>query len=260
MVGKTWTTFMDVDTAPEEVDFEGINGRINVRQPQVRWSPSIGERWNLELAAEDPAPDITGGDGVSQIPDIVASIRSSLVPPLGSNAWTVKSSLLLRTLRARWDQDPNVKQEATGWGLNVSGRRPMLRWDSRDSLSLQFSYGDGYGRYVNDLGSIGGQDAVFDDATGEMRSLKALAGYVSFQKWWRDGLRSTFLASFVNVDNRDFQPGDAYRETSRVSGNLIWSPVPRIDVGGELLWGRREDKDGSSGDASQVQISARYRF
>jgi hypothetical protein len=90
-------------------------------------------------------------------------------------AWTVKSSLLLRALRARWDQDPNVKQEATGWGLNVSGCRPMLRWDSRDSLSLQFSYGDGYGRYVNDLGSIGGQDAVFDDATGEMKSLKALA-------------------------------------------------------------------------------------
>ncbi len=64
----------------------------------------------------------------------------------------------------------------------------------------------------------------------------------------------------MNIDNKKFQIGDAYDRTVRLAGNVIFSPTPRIDIGGELLWGRREDKDGSSGDASQFQASVRYRF
>jgi hypothetical protein len=125
---------------------------------------------------------------------------------------------------------------------------------------FQLNYGDGYGRYVNDLETVGGQDAVFDPLTGEMETLKVLASYAAFQKWWKDGLRSTFIASFVNVNNLNFQGGDAYHKTQRLSGNLIWSPTPRIDIGGEFLLGKRHDKDGATGDASQLQLSAKYRF
>jgi cell pole-organizing protein PopZ len=249
MAGKTWSTFMDVEASPEELDFEGINGRINVRQAQLRWFPQIGEDWNLAVSVEDPAPDVTGGDGVSQIPDINVL-----------NEWSVQGSLLLRTLRARWDLDPSRKEDATGWALSVSGRRPFTKWDDRDNLMFQLNYGKGYGRYVNDLSTVGGQDAVFNDDTGDLAALPVLSSYIAFQHWWHDQLRSTFNASFVNIDNKDFQPGDAYDRTVRMSGNIIYSPTPRIDVGGELLWGLRRDKDGSDGDASQFQASFRYRF
>jgi len=47
LVGKTWTVFQDTDAAPEEIDFEGINGAVNVRQPQVRYFPKIGQGWDL---------------------------------------------------------------------------------------------------------------------------------------------------------------------------------------------------------------------
>jgi hypothetical protein len=258
LIGKTWSTFVDTENSPEEVDFEGINGRINVRQAQVRWFPEIGSDWNLELSMEDPAPDITGGTGISQIPDFVASFRRSL--PLLDNSWSVKTSLLLRTLRARWEVDPDRKEEALGWALTVSGGRPFQKWDPRDRISVQLSYGDGYGRYVNDLSTVGGQDAVFNNDTGDLETLKVFAAYVSLQKWWNDKLRSSFTASFVDIDNPDFQPDDAYKRTTRIGGNLIWSPIPRIDLGTELLWGERKDKDGSTGDASQFQFSGRYRF
>jgi hypothetical protein len=255
MAGKTWSTFMDVYASPEELDFEGINGRINVRQPQIRWFPQIGEDWNLAVALEDPNPDVTGGDGVSQIPDIVARIRREVL-----DQWSVQGSFLVRTLRARWDLDPSNKEDATGWALSVSGRRPFTKWGDRDNLMFQLNYGKGYGRYVNDLSTVGGQDAVFNDDTGDLAALPVLSSYLAFQHWWRDQLRSTFNASFVNIDNKKFQPGDAYDRTVRLSGNIIYSPTPRIDVGGELLWGLRRDKDGSDGDASQFQASFRYRF
>ena len=255
LAGKTWSTFTDRDAAPEEIDFEGINGKINVRQAQVRYFPKIGQDWNLLVSLEDPAPDVTGGDGISQIPDIVLSVRRTWF-----ERWHVKTGLLLRQVRARWNIDPDVKQDATGWGITVSAKTAIPRWDQRDNLIFQLNYGDGYGRYVNDLATVGGQDAVFNAETGDMKTLEVFASYAAFQKWWKDGLRSTVIASVVKIDNHGFQEDGAYRQTWRLSGNLIWSPTPRIDLGGELLWGEREDKDGATGDASQLQLSAKYRF
>jgi hypothetical protein len=31
-------------------------------------------------------------------------------------------------------------------------------------------------------------------------------------------------------------------------------------LGGEFLWGKRENIDGSSGEATQLQLAAKYRF
>ena len=75
--------------------------------------------------------------------------------------------------------------------------------------------------------------------------------FFSGQHWWDDDLRSTFIASFVNVDTYDFQDDGAYDKTQRVSGNVIWSPSARVDLGTELIWGKRTDKDNASGNALQ---------
>jgi hypothetical protein len=64
----------------------------------------------------------------------------------------------------------------------------------------------------------------------------------------------------VELDNPGFVPDDFYKRTFRASTNLLWSPTPRVTVGGEFLWGRRENQDGGDGDAKQVQFSARYGF
>ena len=39
----------------------------------------------------------------------------------------------------------------------------------------------------------------------------------------------------------------------------LW-PVSRVDVGGELLWGKRENRDGASATARQIQFGVKYRF
>ena len=42
--------------------------------------------------------------------------------------------------------------------------------------------------------------------------------------------------------------------------NVSWSPIPRIDLVGEFLWGRRVNKDGQRGTATQYQIGGVFRF
>ena len=255
LVGETWSTIVDNRATPEEVDFEGINGRIQVRQPQLRYFPSFGRHLDLLIGLEDPAPDVTGGVGVSEYPDFIASIRRTW-----ANRWHFKSSVLLRQIQAQWDLDPAVTDQQFAWGVSVSGNVGVGFWDERDNIMFQFNYGDGIGRYINDLQEAGGQDAVFNPQTGVLETIPVFSGYIAFQHWWRETLRSTVTYSWVDVNNLEFQDDSAYAHTDRAIVNLFWSPVPRIDLGTEFLWGARENKDGANGIARQFQLSAKYRF
>lgn len=257
LAGKTWSAFMDTDASPEEVDFEGLNGRINVRQAQVRLMPTRGSEYGLELSLEDPSPQVQNGQGVTRAPDVVVVGRFDPNAKLH-----FKLGMIGRQIRAQADPGFGIGvSKAYAWGTTISGRRITPWFDTRDNLMFQLNYGDGIGRYVNDLSSIGNYDGIFD-ANGDLQLFGVTAGYVSWQHWWGgpQSLRSNYTFGFVDVNNPDIIADDAYKQTIRLSTNLFWTPTPRIDLGTELLWGRRKNENGEHGDASQIQVMAQYRF
>lgn len=255
LAGKTWSTFMDPDASPEELDFEGLNGRINVRQAQVRFMPTFGKDYELQFALEDPNPEIQNGSGVTRTPDMVVAGRFQPRDRLH-----VKLALLVREIRGQDTTTGDVEKQ-WAWGTSLSGRYMTPRLDARDSLLFQLNYGDAIGRYVNDLSSIGNYDGIFDPANSDLQLFTVTSGYVSWQHWWGfKNLRSNFTFGMVDVNNPGFVESDSYKRTLRLSSNLIWTPIPRIDIGGEYLWGRRENKDGERGDATQLQFAVKYRF
>jgi len=131
------------------------------------------------------------------------------------------------------------------------------------------TYGEGIGHYINDLGTVGGGDAVFDP-DGKLQALPVFAGYLSYMHRWplawefMDGwpgvLRSSFTVSWVNISNFSYQPDTAYDKTLRASMNLMYNPTKNIQGGVEFLWGERQNKDGSKGNATQLQFAMRYLF
>lgn len=257
LAGKTWTTFMDPDASPEEIDFEGLNGRINVRQAQIRFMPTFGEDYELQFALEDPNPQVQNGSGVTRTPDVVIAGRFQPRDRLH-----VKLALLVREIRGQEDTTGDVEKQ-WAWGTSLSGRFLTPALDDRDSLLFQLNYGKAIGRYVNDLSSVPDEnfDGIFDTSNNKLQLFNVTAGYVSWQHWWGfNQLRSNFTFGFVDLNNPGFVDGDAYKRTYRFSSNLIWSPIPRIDLGGEYLWGQRENKDGEHGDATQIQLAVKYRF
>lgn len=254
LAGKTWTTFMDPAASPEEIDFEGLNGRINVRQSQVRYKPKLGEQYELQISMEDPNPEVQNGSGVTRTPDMVLAGRFE-----PDDRLHIKLALIGREIRGQ--NCTGVVDKKYAWGTSISGRFRTPRLNDRDTLVFQASYGDGIGRYVNDLSSIGSYDGIFNKDTEELKLFRIFAGYGSWQHWWGvNQLRSNFTFGLVDVNNPSFVEGDAYKRTVRFSSNLIWSPIPRIDIGGEYLWGRRENEDGNTGDARQLQVAVKYRF
>lgn len=264
LLGQTWSTLMDLAADPEEVDFEGLSGQINVRHPLMRWAGLglVGRNWAFGL--EDPQPSYTGGTGVSEFWDITTS--TSWGRPRGH----VQLGMLFRNLngRATLEDGTNGEQdEAFGYGLSVSGSSLIARRNDMDNIKWQLNAGKGIGNYINDLRSVGGQDGVFDPETGELEALPVLSGYVAYQRYWRplksrffQSMRSTYVYSYVYVDNHTFQSGDAYKATQRATANFIFSPISSLDLGAEILWGSRRDKDNQTGEAFQWQVVATFRF
>jgi len=260
LVGKTWSTFMNNEAQPEGIDFEGLNGNIFARQPQLRYRIQKSEKNSYFLSLEDPRPSVTDGNAISQFADMVGAFRRS-----GEHGH-FRVSAVLRQLRVR-SEDDIQKTGATGWGAALSGRINFLK-HNEDNLLYELSYGNGHGRYINDLNAEGGQDAIYDPVTNRLETLPAFSTFVAYQHWWGevgnrlgfDNLRTTVVASLVDVNNLDIQPDNAYHRTFRASINLMWSPLTVIDIGAEYLWGQRTDKNRESGSASQFQFAAKYRF
>ena len=76
VVGQTWSTFSDPEADPIGIDFEGLNAISRFRQPVFRWTPSdTDSRYQWALALENPAPDLTGAQGVNFSPDFIARLK-----------------------------------------------------------------------------------------------------------------------------------------------------------------------------------------
>jgi hypothetical protein len=259
LIGQTWSTFSDPDAQPDGIDLEGLNAISLFRQGQVRWTTEAWHDTYFSAALEDPTPSITGAVGISQAPDLVTRLRWS---PTASAPGFIKGghlqvALLLRDIRG--ESAPNQTLSSSGFGLNVSGRLPFPGND-RDHILLSGIGGVGVGRYISDLAAEGGQDAVFDSLENELKPLRAISAYLGFEHWWNDEVRSTVTWGTVAVDNLTIQAPESYHLTQRASVNAVWSPITRLDLVAEFLWGSRENKDGGKGTSSQLQLGSRLIY
>jgi uncharacterized coiled-coil protein SlyX len=265
LIGQTWSTFADPEAEPDGIDFEGLNAISLFRKPQVRWTTPFGKRNSVSLALENPAPDVTGAAGLNQVPDVIARVRwepERVRGPLRllQGIGHVQAAAIVRQVRAEPAEAPNTTISTGGFGFNVSGRMAPGLWKEEDDLTWAVYAGRGIGSYINDLRTLGGQDAVYDPATDALEALPVGAAYVGYQHWWNTQLRSTATFGWVYVGNVDIQPGEALHQTVRYSINLSWSPIPRLDLVGEFLSGQRLNKNGDKGTASQWQFGTRFRF
>jgi flagellar motor protein MotB len=262
LVGQTWSTFSDPAAAPLDMDFEGINSENVVRQPQVRYTAQVQDNLSVAGAAETPAVSITGGKGVNQVPDLVGRIVWKF-RETGQLQWAV----VLREIRGEPDLPLTKAGSSFGWGESLSGIVPIRGFGLLDRFVFQLNFGEGIGRYINDLSSWGGQDAAFNPVNGNLYALPTIGFYLDYEHTWKEwkftrtmNLRSAVIYSFVTVDNFAFQPGDAYHQTNRLTGSLVFSPIERIDIGVEYLYGTRENKDGKKASADQIQLVGIFRF
>jgi hypothetical protein len=101
------------------------------------------------------------------------------------------------------------------------------------------------------------------DRVVQSQSPQSANGWVWYQHWWTENLRSTLATSAIYNDlntNLTGQNTTNNKLLSMAHGNLIWSPVAFVDLGLEYAWGHRVTVANFKGDAYSLQGSMRVRF
>jgi hypothetical protein len=101
------------------------------------------------------------------------------------------------------------------------------------------------------------------DSLVKAQSPNSYGGWIWYQHWWTENLRSTLEVSGIwNAMNTNIVgPGTTNnKQLSIAHANLFWSPVAFIDFGAEYGWGHRLTVANFRGDAYTLQGEMRVRF
>jgi hypothetical protein len=86
----------------------------------------------------------------------------------------------------------------------------------------------------------------------------------SYQHYWKKTLRSSAVFSYAAVNNpvlSAFVPGKTYNHSDYSGGNLIWNPFSSsLNMGAEVLYGWQQLQNGTKGNDTRIQFSAKYSF
>ena len=129
--------------------------------------------------------------------------------------------------------------------MNITG--VILLMESTKTY-YQILTGEGIGSYR------GLPDAAPASSTTD-ELLPLFAWMVGVTHAWNDDWSSNFTYAENSLDNTALQAAGDVSGTSYLAANLIWSPLERVQVGIEYLYGVRQNFDGSEGSANRLQTA-----
>ena len=245
LAGQTWSNFMDTAALPDAVDFVGTtDGTIFVRQAQLRYTKGP---WSF--SAENPQTTVTpylnngarfnSGDNV--MPDLTAR-------------YVAKGDWGHFSVAGLVRQFKYLDETETGGAVSVSGK---FNLGKSDDIRYAVNAGSGIGRYL----AFGlGSDTVLD-ANGDLNALDGYGAFVSWRHVFSPQLRGNPMYSAAAFDNDKAITGLGVTERAQsLHANLIYSPIPKLDLGAELIWGQRSLEDEREGDLKRLQTSVKYSF
>lgn len=251
LAGQTWSNFQDTASLPDAVDFVGpTEGTVFVRQAQVRYTKGA---WSF--SAENPETTITPYRNVG------ARISSddNLMPDLTAR-WQKKGDWghvsVAGVVRQFAYENPatNVDDTTTGGALSVSGK---FNLGKNDDIRYMATYGSGIGRY---LGFGLASDTVLD-ATGRLHTIDGYGAFAAWRHAFSPKLRGNLFYSMARYDNDTALTGLTVNEGAQsYHANLIYSPVPKLDIGAELIFGERSLENGADGDLRRLHTHVKYSF
>jgi len=249
LIGQDWSTFTNLYSVPNMLEFYSVNSLFGMRHPMIRWTKGIGPGLQLKLAAESPADRVfEGASSVTRLPDGVAALN------WGGDTFNIQGSFLARDLRASSGNGPVAS--AFGWGASLAGRISMTGALRNDFANFSLTHGEGIGGAFNDVPP----DASYNPITNELKPIQTTGWYGAYQHWWDPKFYSVVSYGELRQSNLDFQAPTAYRKTQYATANLTWTPYEKWLLGVELVYGSREDKDGAKGSVTRTLFTTRFSF
>lgn len=255
LVGQTFSNFMDPDGFPDTLDFQGPNGMVSIRNPQLRYGFALSPSTTFYVSVEKPSSDITfktpqfSSQPNAPSPDGALRLRQEF------QSGHIQISGIFRSIAAFL---PDGRTDSVfGWGFNLSGGVKVF---GKDNLILAAASGHGISRYIQDTSGLGIDAEPASFTNPHLEATPAVGVEAAYQHYWTKSVRSSGIYSYAAVNNTDRAPGSTYNHATYTGGNLIWNPYGSLNIGAEFLYGWAMDQSGEKANAPRVQFSAKYSF
>ncbi len=255
LVGQNWSTFIDLNTYGDILDFGGPAGSLFIRQAQIRYTQPF-EGGSVQFALENPTSHYLTMAGTTMsgsgeiVPDIIARVN------FGGSYGKYSVAGMVRNLKIDSYTGTTHTYDDSVWGYAISLNASIPTY-GKDNLILQFNYGDALGRYMESEFA----DAFINPRTGDIEKNDQFGVVVGYRHFWASNLRSSVIYSYAERDNDDKYVTDAVdKDYQSVHANLIWSPVNRVNIGAEYIWAYRELESNADGDMNRIQFSFQFAF
>lgn len=283
VAGQTYSIFNDCTLNPiRSVSDWTMPATSAVRQAVVQYSKTFGST-TVSVGLENPYSDITSSTGTSY-PDSNggAGLGGSGTPDVTARVvWRGDGSFFaLRGMARNIEINngaaiPSQRYTAStlGYGIGATGGLNLL--DNRLALFATANYGPGIGRY--DIISTGfgavtnfGLPGVTAQ-TAKLNAVTTTAGFVGLQYFILPNLQTNAFVAAASLNYPNYVTQFATTSSAvnkslwATSANLIYSPVPSIDLGVEYQHGSRtllvtnaNGVDGGTADRIQGMVLVRF--
>ncbi len=242
LAGQAWSLLVDGDMAADTVDLAGPVGTYVHREPQLRLSLDMAPGLVGQAAVE---PGLEG----NELPSLLAALRYR-------SGWGgVSASGAI----GRVDRDGETEGAhaiALGAFFDVTDATRLTATFGRTS-GIRLIWG-------------GGPGAVM--ARGDLKVQESTGGTAGVSHRWSDTVRSGAYFGWVENDTAEGAPARLSAGRNKalrtLHVNVFWSPVPRADIGFEIMHGWRETypRPGrgrpapTEGEATRAQLGVKYSF
>jgi hypothetical protein len=296
LFGQTFPLFSDGIASPETLDFAGDSALAGpLRIPEIRYTFDAGNGITFAGALDDESivfiNGVNAGTSTSFGPCNGASVATCVTtnaaqPNVAGYKWP--AGVLNATLSQAWGHvslrgvlrdlyyhgpsiniaGANANIQRFGWGAGFSGDF-HLPTGLKDAILWQANGGKGIGRFINNEGTSVGDFVV--DPGGSIHVIEQWNATLGLIHYWTDQLRSNvdgeisyyviphgggiFAAEDVNSAF-----GQLNRRIIGAHANLIWSPIPAVDIGAEYIYLQRIVENGQRGIGHRAQFSTKFRF
>lgn len=255
LIGQTFSNFMDPDGFPDTLDFQGPNGMVNLRNPQLRYGIALNRGGTFYISVEKPSSDVIfktpefSAQPNTPSPDGVLRFRQEF------EAGHFQIAAIFRDIAAFL---PDGRTDSVfGWGVNASVGAKTF---GKDNVIFAVASGDGISRYLQDTSGLGIDAEVASFTRPHLEATPAVGVEGSYQHYWAKTLRSSVVYSYAAVNNTDRAATTTFNHSTYTATNVIWNPYGSLNIGAEFLYGWVERQTGQKANAPRIQFSAKYSF
>ena len=255
LLGQTFSNFMDPDGFPDTLDFQGPNGMVSIRNPQLRYGFALSPSTTFYISIEKPSSDITfktpqfSAQPNAPSPDGTIRLRQEF------ERGHFQVAGIFRSIAAFL---PDGRTDTVfGWGVNAS---TGVKTFGKDNVIFAVAAGHGISRYLQDTSGLGIDAEPTSAPTPRLQATPAVGVELAYQHYWRKSLRSSGIYSYAAVNNTNLSAGTVYNHGTYTGANLIWNPYGSLNLGAEYLYGWAMEQNGLKSNAPRIQFSAKYSF